>query len=50
MSVLLACTAEAKFGTFWTTTAFIAGSVTSIIAGYIGMRVAVYSNGRVTLK
>jgi len=31
---------------FWTTGAFILGAVTSIIAGYIGMRVATYSNYR----
>jgi len=30
----------------WTTGAFVLGAVTSIIAGYIGMRVATYTNYR----
>jgi Na+/H+-translocating membrane pyrophosphatase len=37
-------------GQFWTTSAFIAGALTSILAGYVGMRVAVFANGRVCLR
>jgi hypothetical protein len=32
----------------YTATSYLTGSVTSIIAGYIGMRIAVYTNTRVT--
>ena len=35
-------------GTPFTTIAFLIGGVTSIISGYIGMRVAVYTNVRTT--
>lgn len=47
-AVLLAFTAEEKLGQFYTTTAFIIGGFTSIISGYIGMRIAVYTNVRTT--
>jgi len=47
-SVLLALTVEEKIGTFYTTVAFIIGGFTSIISGYIGMRIAVYTNVRTT--
>jgi len=53
MSILLFCTVEAEgpftFKSGWTTGAFIAGAMTSIVAGYIGMMVAVYANARVAL-
>jgi len=49
MSVTLAVSVD-KMGTFWTTTAFAAGAITSIISGYIGMIVAVYANGRVAIQ
>jgi H+-translocating diphosphatase len=45
-AVLLALTVEPKLGTFYTTTAFLVGGFTSIVAGYIGMRIAVYTNVR----
>lgn len=32
----------------YTTIAFIVGGVTSILAGYIGMKIAVYTNVRTT--
>jgi len=35
-------------GLFYTTVAFLIGGATSILAGYIGMRVAVYTNVRTT--
>jgi len=34
----------------FTATSFLIGSFTSIVAGYIGMRVAVYTNNRVTFS
>ncbi len=46
--MLLALTVEPKLGTFYTTVAFLIGGVTSIISGYIGMRIAVYTNVRTT--
>ena len=46
--MLLALTAEKDIGYFYTTSAFIIGGFTSILAGYIGMRIAVYTNVRTT--
>jgi len=34
----------------YTATSYLLGSLTSIVAGYIGMRIAVYTNTRVTFK
>jgi len=34
----------------YTATAYLVGSGTSIVAGYIGMRIAVYTNSRVTFQ
>jgi Na+/H+-translocating membrane pyrophosphatase len=45
---LIAVVAEPVEGTFYTTIAFIIGAATSIASGYIGMRIAVYTNGRTT--
>jgi Na+/H+-translocating membrane pyrophosphatase len=47
-AVLLAFTVEPILGTFYTTVAFLIGGLTSIIAGYIGMRIAVHTNVRTT--
>lgn len=47
-AVLLAFTVEPTLGTFYTTAAFIIGGFTSIVSGYIGMRIAVYTNVRTT--
>lgn len=47
-SVLLAFTVEPKLGQLYTTSAFIIGGITSILAGYIGMRIAVHTNVRTT--
>lgn len=47
-SVLLIFTVEPELGQFYTTSAFIIGGFTSIISGYIGMRIAVYTNVRTT--
>lgn len=40
--------AEVKFGQFYTTVAFLIGGFTSIIAGYIGMKIATFTNVRTT--
>ena len=45
---MLFFTAEIRFGEFYTTIAYIVGAATSILSGYIGMRVAVYTNVRTT--
>jgi Na+/H+-translocating membrane pyrophosphatase len=45
---LIFFTAEPTFGKGYTTAAFIIGSITSIISGYIGMRIATYTNVRTT--
>ena len=47
-SILLFFTVEEKFGNAYTTVAFLVGGGTSILAGYIGMRIAVYTNVRTT--
>ena len=41
-------TAEPEFGMFYTTAAFLIGGGTSIFCGYLGMRIAVYTNARTT--
>lgn len=41
---------EEEFGQAWTTFAFILGASTSLLAGYIGMSVAVFSNYRCTYE
>jgi H+-translocating diphosphatase len=38
--------AEVEFGQFYTTFAFLIGGFTSIVAGYIGMRIATFTNVR----
>jgi H+-translocating diphosphatase len=45
-SIVLALLVEDQLGEFWTVFAFILGASTSIVAGYIGMKVAVFSNSR----
>lgn len=47
-SILLAFTVEMRSYTFYTTFSFLVGGVTSIICGYIGMRIAVHTNIRTT--
>jgi Na+/H+-translocating membrane pyrophosphatase len=42
--------AEREAGEFYTTTAFMLGALTSCVSGYIGMKVAVFSNFRTTYK
>ena len=50
MCVVLFCTVERAWGEVWTVCAFASGAITSIISGYIGMKVAVYANARVALE
>ena len=45
-SVVLIFVAEPVLWTFYTTAAFMVGGLTSIVAGYIGIRIAVYTNVR----
>ena len=40
--------AEVKFGQFYTTIAFLIGGFTSIVSGYIGMKIATFTNVRTT--
>ena len=47
-AILIFFTAEVTFGTAYTTVAFLTGGLTSIASGYIGMKVAVYTNVRTT--
>ena len=41
---------ESTLGEFWITFAFILGAFTSLLSGYIGMKVAVYSNYRCAIS
>jgi inorganic pyrophosphatase len=49
-AVAIVLVAEVKFGQFFTTIAFLIGGFTSIISGYIGMRIATYTNVRTTYE
>jgi Na+/H+-translocating membrane pyrophosphatase len=46
LAFLIFFTVEEKLGYLWTTISFILGAFTSMLAGFIGMRVAVFSNYR----
>jgi Na+/H+-translocating membrane pyrophosphatase len=46
MAFVIFFAVEEKLGYLWTTVAFLLGCITSILSGYIGMRVAVFSNYR----
>jgi K(+)-stimulated pyrophosphate-energized sodium pump len=47
-AILLKFTVEPKLNMFYTTIAFLIGATTSIAAGFIGMKVATYTNVRTT--
>jgi inorganic pyrophosphatase len=47
-AALIKVAAEPENSYWYTTCAFLIGGVTSIISGYIGMRIAVHTNVRVT--
>ena len=49
-AVLVATVAEPELGTFYTTISFVIGGFTSIISGFIGMKIAVYTNVRTTYE
>jgi len=46
LAIIIIFAVEQKLGQFWTTIAFILGALTSILSGYVGMRVATFSNYR----
>ena len=46
--IIILLIAEPEFGQAYTTCAFFIGGLTSILSGYIGMRIAVYTNVRTT--
>ena len=48
MAIVIIFVAERKIGEFYTTIAFLLGALTSCLSGYIGMKVAVFSNYRTT--
>jgi len=47
---LVAGVAEVELGQFYTTIAFLIGGFTSIVSGFIGMKIAVYTNVRTTYE
>lgn len=47
-AILVATGAEPHIGEFYTTIAFLIGGFTSIVSGFIGMKIAVYTNVRTT--
>lgn len=49
-AALVAGVAEVKTGQFYTTIAFLIGGFTSIVSGFIGMKIAVYTNVRTTYE
>lgn len=49
-AIIISCTVEKEFGEFWTVIPFVLGAVTSIISGYIGMKIAVKANVRTCKK
>jgi len=50
MAVLIFFTVELEFSQIWTTVSFLLGCFTSVLCGYVGMRVAVFANYRCTYK
>lgn len=48
--MLVALVAEIEIGQLYTTIAFLIGGFTSIVSGYIGMRIATYTNVRTTYE
>lgn len=50
MAFVIFFTVEEKLGYLWTTISFLLGCFTSMLAGFIGMRVAVFSNYRTAFE
>lgn len=48
--ILVVTLAEVRLGQFYTVIAYLIGGFTSIIAGFIGMRIATYTNVRTTYE
>lgn len=49
-AVIIALTVEKELGQFWTVAPFVLGALTSILSGYIGMKIAVKANVRTCKK
>ena len=47
-SIFIAVAVEKNIGELWTVSAFLVGGITSIISGFIGMKIAVKANVRTT--
>lgn len=45
-AVIICFTVENNLGEFWTVVPFVLGALTSIISGFIGMKIAVKANVR----
>jgi len=50
LAALIFFAVETTLGHFWVTFAFLLGAATSLISGFVGMRVAVFSNFRCAYK
>lgn len=50
LALVIYLTVEQGWDQFWVTWAFVTGALTSLLAGFIGMRVATFSNYRCALK
>jgi len=50
MSILIIFLGEYKIGYFYTTVAFIIGSQTSLLAGFVGMKIATATNSKTAFK
>lgn len=48
LALIIFFAVEERMWTAWTTAAFLTGSATSVISGFLGMKVAVFSNYRTT--
>jgi Na+/H+-translocating membrane pyrophosphatase len=45
-AIIIALTVEQNHGEFWTVVPFLLGAITSIVSGYMGMKIAVRANVR----
>jgi len=50
MAFVIFFAVETSLGNLWTTAAFLLGCLTSLLSGFIGMRVAVFSNYRTAIS
>jgi len=49
LGTVIYLTVESSWSEFWVTVAYLDGALTSLLAGYVGMTVAVFSNYRCAL-